>query len=84
MYVCMMDHGGTILSRRNVPAATEALADGLRPDLEDLALAVEFVFTWYWAADPGKARAGVGAVKAAPDYLFNPKLAALHINATRF
>jgi hypothetical protein len=34
-----------------MPAATEALADALRPYRKDLALAVECIFTWYWAAD---------------------------------
>jgi hypothetical protein len=51
MYVCIMDHEGTILTPRNLPAATEALADVLQPYLEDLVLAVECIFTWYWVAD---------------------------------
>ena len=51
MYVCIMDHEGTILTHRNLPAATEALADALRPYQEDLVLAVECIFTWYWVAD---------------------------------
>jgi hypothetical protein len=51
MYVCIMDHEGTILTHRNMPAATEALADVLQPYQEDLFLAVECIFTWYWVAD---------------------------------
>ena len=51
MYVCIMDHEGTILTHRNLPAATEALADVLQPYQEDLVLAVECIFTWYWVAD---------------------------------
>jgi len=51
MYVCIMDHEGTILTHRNLPAATEALADVLQPYREDLVLAVECIFTWYWVAD---------------------------------
>jgi len=51
MYVCIMDHEGTILTHRNLPAATEALADVLRPYQEDLVLAVECIFNWYWVAD---------------------------------
>jgi hypothetical protein len=51
MYVCIMDHEGTILTHRNLPAATEALTDVLRPYQEDLVLAVECIFTWYWVAD---------------------------------
>jgi transposase len=51
MYVCIMDNEGTILTHRNMPAATEALADVLQPYREDVVLAVECIFTWYWAAD---------------------------------
>jgi len=50
MYVCIMDHDGTILAHRNLPAATEACADVLRPYQEDLVLAVECMFSWYWVA----------------------------------
>ncbi len=50
MYVCIMDHEETILTHRNLPAATEALADVLQPYREDLVLAVECIFTWYRAA----------------------------------
>ena len=50
-YVCIMDHEGTIFTHRNLPAATDALADVLRPYQEDLVLAVECIFTWYWVAD---------------------------------
>jgi hypothetical protein len=51
MYVCIMDHEGTILTHRNLPAAKEALADVLRSYREDLVLAVECIFSWYWVAD---------------------------------
>ena len=51
MYVCIMDHEGTILTHQNLPAATKALAGALGPYKEDLVLAVECIFTWYWLAD---------------------------------
>jgi hypothetical protein len=51
MYVCIMDHERTILIHRNMPATVETLADVLQPYLEDMALAVECIFTWYWVAD---------------------------------
>jgi hypothetical protein len=51
MYVCIMDHEGTILIHRNMPATAETLADVLQPYREDLALAVECIFNWYWVAD---------------------------------
>jgi transposase len=34
-----------------MPATAEALADVLQPYREDLVLAVECIFTWYWVAD---------------------------------
>lgn len=51
MYVCIIDHEGTILTHRNMPATTEALADVLQPYREDMVVAVECIFTWYWVAD---------------------------------
>jgi len=51
MYVCIMDHEGKILTHRNMPATAETLADVLQPYREDLVLAVECIFTWYWVAD---------------------------------
>ena len=51
MYVCIIDHEGTILTHRNMPATAEALANVTQPYREDLVLAVECIFTWYWVAD---------------------------------
>jgi transposase len=51
MYVCIMDHEGTILTHRNMLATTETLAEVLQPYREDLVLAVECIFNWYWVAD---------------------------------
>jgi hypothetical protein len=39
MYVCIMVLEGTILTHRNMPATTEALANVLKPYLENLVLA---------------------------------------------
>jgi len=46
MYVCIMDHEGTILTHRNMPATAETLADVLQPYREDLALAATACFLW--------------------------------------
>jgi hypothetical protein len=46
-----MDHKGTILIHRNMLATAETLADVLVPYREDLVLAVECIFNWYWVAD---------------------------------
>jgi transposase len=51
MYVCIIDHEGTILTHRNIPATAEALANVLQPYRQDLVVAVECIFTWYWVAD---------------------------------
>ena len=51
MYVCIIDHEGTILTHRNMPATAEALANVLQPYHEDLVVAVECIFSWYWVAD---------------------------------
>jgi len=51
MYVCIMDHEGTILTHRNMPTTVQTLADVLQPYRQDLVLAVECIFTWYWVAD---------------------------------
>jgi transposase len=51
MYVCIIDHEGTVLTHRNLPATAETLADVLHPYREDMVLAVECIFNWYWVAD---------------------------------
>ena len=53
MYVCITDGAGTVLVHRNVSANPEALARVVEPYREDLVLAVECVFVWYWIADVG-------------------------------
>jgi transposase len=51
MYLCIMDHEGTIHLHRNLQATAQALADAIQPYQHDLALEVECIFTWYWVAD---------------------------------
>ncbi len=51
MYVCIIDHEGNILKHRNMSATAEALANVIQPYREDLAVAVECIFSWYWVAD---------------------------------
>ena len=40
MYICFMDHQGTILKHRNMPSTAQTLADLLQPYSEGLVLAV--------------------------------------------
>ena len=51
MYVCILDPQGKILLHRNMPCAPELFLKAVAPYQEDMAVAVECIFTWYWLAD---------------------------------
>jgi len=51
MYVCILDATGQVLVHRNVPSTPEGLLDVVAPYREDLVVAAECMFTWYWVAD---------------------------------
>lgn len=51
MYVCIVDKVGKVLCHKNVPANKEALLRVIAPYRENLAIAVECMFCWYWLAD---------------------------------
>jgi len=51
MYVCILDQAGDILLHRNMPATPEALLKAIAPYREQIVLAAECMFTWYWLAD---------------------------------
>src|SRR5881296_4231080 len=51
MYLCILDQAGETLLHRNMPATPEALLKAITPYQEDLVVAVECIFTWYWLAD---------------------------------
>jgi transposase len=51
MYVCITDAAGTILVHKNLRANPESFVRIIEPYREDLAVAVECVFVWYWIAD---------------------------------
>src|ERR687883_323284 len=51
MYVCILDHHGEILLHRNMPARPETFLQAIAPYREDIVVAVECIFTWYWLAD---------------------------------
>jgi transposase len=51
MYVCILDQSGEILLHRNMRANPEAFLKAVAPYREDLVVAVECIFTWYWLAD---------------------------------
>lgn len=51
MYVCILDTAGQVLLHRNVQATPTALLEAVAPYREDLVVAAECMFTWYWLAD---------------------------------
>ena len=51
MYVCLLDQHGTKLVHKNLPTPPEAFLRVSAPYREDLVVAVECMFTWYWRAD---------------------------------
>ena len=51
MYICVLDGQGKILVHRNGPATPEHLLATIAAYREDIVVAVECIFTWYWVAD---------------------------------
>ena len=51
MYVCILSQDGEILLHRNMKPSPETLLKAIAPYREDLVVAVECIFTWYWLAD---------------------------------
>jgi hypothetical protein len=51
MYVCILSQDGEILLHRNMKTSLETLLKAIAPYREDLVVAVECIFTWYWLAD---------------------------------
>jgi hypothetical protein len=51
MYVCILDQAGTKLVHKNPPTTPGAFLRVIAPYREDVVVAVECMFTWYWLAD---------------------------------
>ena len=51
MYVCILHHDGEILAHRDMKASPETFLKAIAPYREDIVVAVECIFTWYWLAD---------------------------------
>jgi len=51
MYVCILSQDGEILLHRNMKTSPEMFLKAIAPYREDLVVAVECIFTWYWLAD---------------------------------
>jgi transposase len=51
MYVCILNQEGEVLVHRNIRTDQDAFLKLIVPYREDLVVAVECMFTWYWIAD---------------------------------
>ena len=51
MYVCILNHDGEIVVHRNMPTSPDALLKTIAPYRDQIVIAVECIFTWYWLAD---------------------------------
>ena len=51
MYVCVLNSQGEIVDQKNLKSNPAAFLEFVAPYREDLVVAVECIFTWYWLAD---------------------------------
>jgi transposase len=51
MYVCILNSSGEIVLHRNLNTHSETFLNAIAPFREDIVVAAECMFTWYWVAD---------------------------------
>jgi len=51
MYLCILDETGEIRLHRNIKTDRELFLKAIAPYRENIVVAVECMFTWYWIAD---------------------------------
>ena len=51
VYICILDQDGEVLLHRKLRCSPEEFLPAIAPYREDLVVAVECIFTWYWIAD---------------------------------
>lgn len=51
MYVCILSQDGEVVLHRNMKASPDALLKAIAPYRDNMVIAVECIFTWYWLAD---------------------------------
>jgi transposase len=51
MYVCVLSQEGVVLLHRNLVCNPQVFLSAIAPFREDLVVAVECIFSWYWVAD---------------------------------
>jgi len=51
MYLCILNQAGAIVLHRNMNADPDSFLTAIAPYRDQIAVAVECIFTWYWLAD---------------------------------
>ena len=51
MYLCILDQAGNVVLHRNIRTKPEKFLSTISRYREDIVVAVECMFTWYWIAD---------------------------------
>ena len=51
MYICIIDSFGNVKLHKNIKTNPIALANAIKPFMDDIVIAVECMFAWYWIAD---------------------------------
>jgi Transposase len=51
MSMCILNRDGEVMLHRNMKATPDMFLQAIAPSREDLVVAVEGMFTWYWLAD---------------------------------
>jgi transposase len=51
MYLCILNAEGEIVLHRNIKTDSDVFLKTIAPYREDIVVAVECIFTWYWIAD---------------------------------
>jgi hypothetical protein len=51
MYLCILNAEGEIILHRNIKTDSHVFLKTIVPYSEDIVVAVECIFTWYWIAD---------------------------------
>jgi transposase len=51
MFICILDQSGKVLVHQNLKTREDLFLELIEPYRDDLVVAVECIFTWYWIAD---------------------------------
>jgi transposase len=51
MYVCIVNQAGVVVLHRSLPCDRERFLLAIQPFREDLVVAIECIYSWYWLAD---------------------------------